>query len=102
MLGVLFIVMKVSSILGYFGKIDYFIQPHECSRILCAHNLIMRILLILHAGVSPAFLFQIFLFCPCMMLVVEMAGMTCSCLLVKQGTVWIVFGHKIGQHTPNF
>ncbi len=38
-LGVLFIVMQVSWILGYFGKFDYFIQPHSCSRIFCAHNL---------------------------------------------------------------
>ncbi len=30
MLGELFIVMQVSWILGYFGKLDYFIQPHEC------------------------------------------------------------------------
>ncbi len=49
------IVMQVSSILGYLSKFDYFMQPHECSCILCAHNLIMRILLRLHAGVSPAF-----------------------------------------------
>ncbi len=42
---------------GYFGKFNYFIQPHVCSRIVCAHNLIMRILLIMHVGVSPAFVY---------------------------------------------
>ncbi len=31
--------------------------PHICSRILCAHNLIMRILLIMHVGISPAFVY---------------------------------------------
>ncbi len=25
--------------LGYFGKFHYFIQPHDCSHILCAYNL---------------------------------------------------------------
>ncbi len=30
-LGVLFIIMQVSWILYYFGKFDYFIQPHKCS-----------------------------------------------------------------------
>ncbi len=58
--------------------------------------------LLLLAGVCPACLSQIFEFCPYMMLVVEMVGMFCPCLLVLQGTVRIVFGHEIGQHTPNF
>ncbi len=56
-LGVSFFVMEVSLIRGYFGKFNYFIQPHVCSRILCAHNLIMRTLLIMHVGVSPAFVY---------------------------------------------
>ncbi len=30
-LGVLFITVQVSWILYYFGKFDYFIQPHKCS-----------------------------------------------------------------------
>ncbi len=34
-LGVSFIVMQVSWILGYFGKLDYFIQPHTCSLCDC-------------------------------------------------------------------
>jgi hypothetical protein len=38
-LGVLFIIVQVSSLLGYFGKFDYFLLPQECSHILCAHNL---------------------------------------------------------------
>ncbi len=38
-LGVSFFVMEVSLINGYFGKFNYFIQPHVCSHILCAHNL---------------------------------------------------------------
>ncbi len=41
-LGVLLIIVQVSWFLGYLGKFDYFIQPQECSHILCAHNLIMR------------------------------------------------------------
>ncbi len=40
-LGVLFIAMQVSWIIGYFGKFDYFIQPHKCSCILSAHNLFL-------------------------------------------------------------
>ncbi len=38
--------------------------------------------LILLTGISPACLSQMLSFCPCMMLVEEMAGMTCPCLLV--------------------
>ncbi len=100
-LGVLFIIVQISSLLGYFGKFDNFLLPQEHSHIFCAHNLIRRMLLLLLAGVSPACLSWIFVFCPCMMLVGEMAGMICPCLLVLQGTVRIVFGHEIGQHTPN-
>jgi hypothetical protein len=33
-------------------KFDYFIQPHECSCILQAHNLIMRIIKIFQIGIS--------------------------------------------------
>jgi hypothetical protein len=101
-LGVLFIVMLLSFMPDWFGNSHYSVQPHKFSLVYCAHNLIMRIFLIFHAGVSPAFLSQIFLFCPCMMLVGEMDGMTCPCLLVLQGIIRIVFGHEIGQHTPNF
>jgi hypothetical protein len=101
-LGVLFIVMLLSFMLDWFGNFLYFVQPHEFSLVYCAHNLIMRIFLIFHAGVSQAFLSQNFLFCPCMILVGEMDGMTCPCLLVLQGIIQIVFGHEIGQHTPNF
>ncbi len=32
-------------------KFAYFIQPHECSRILSAHNLIMRIIKIFQTGI---------------------------------------------------
>ncbi len=42
-----------------------------------------RMFLILLAGVSPACFSGMLLFCPCMMLVGEMAGMTCPCLLVR-------------------
>ncbi len=52
-LRVLFIILQFRWILGYFGKFDYFIQPHKCSHILSAQNLIIIIFLILHAGVSP-------------------------------------------------
>ncbi len=38
-LGVLFIIVQVSWLLGYFRKFDNFILPQECSHILCAHNL---------------------------------------------------------------
>ncbi len=34
MLGVLFIIVQVSSLLGYFGKFDYFVLPQEYSHIL--------------------------------------------------------------------
>ncbi len=101
-MGVLVIIVEVSWLLGYLEKIDNFILPQECSHILCPHNPIRRMLLLLLAGISPACLFWIFVFCPCMMLVGEMAGMICPYLLVLQGTVRIVFGHKIGWHTPNF
>ncbi len=40
-LGVLFIMVQVSSLLGYFGKFDYFVLPQEFSHILCAHNLFL-------------------------------------------------------------
>ncbi len=30
-LGVLFIIVQVSSLLGYLGKFDYFVLPQECS-----------------------------------------------------------------------
>ncbi len=40
-LGVLFIIVQVSSLLGYFGKFDYFVLPQEFSHILCAHNLFL-------------------------------------------------------------
>jgi hypothetical protein len=83
-LGLLFIVMLLSFMLDWFCIFHYFIQPHKFSLVYCAHNLIMIIFLIIHAGVSPAFLSPIFLFFPCMMLVGEMDGMTCPCLLVLQ------------------
>ncbi len=101
-LGVLVIIVEVSWFLDYLVKINNFILPQECSRILCAHNLIRRMLLLLLAGISPACLFRIFVFCPCMILVGEMAGMICPYLLVLQGTLRIVFKHKIGWHTPKF
>ncbi len=34
MLGMLFIIVQVSSLLGYFGKFNYFALPQECSHIL--------------------------------------------------------------------
>ena len=40
-LGVLFIIVQVSSFLGYLGQFDYFVLPQECSHILCAHNLFL-------------------------------------------------------------
>ncbi len=40
-LGVLFIIVQVSSLLGYFGKFNYFVLPKEFSHILCAHNLFL-------------------------------------------------------------
>jgi hypothetical protein len=61
-LGMSFFVMEVSLIHGYFGKFNHFIQPLVCSRILCAHNLIMRILLIMHVVVSPAFVYCMLVF----------------------------------------
>ncbi len=33
-LGVLFIIVQVSWLFGYFRKFDYFILPQECSHIL--------------------------------------------------------------------
>ncbi len=37
-LGVLFLILQVSSLLGYLRQFDYFVLPQECSHILCAHN----------------------------------------------------------------
>ncbi len=37
--GGLFSIVQVSWLLGYFGKFDYFILPHDCSHVLCAHYL---------------------------------------------------------------
>ena len=102
MLGVLFIIVQLSSLVGYSGKFPLFLTTPGAFPYFCAHNLIRRMLLLLLAGIFPACLSRIFVFCPCMMLVGEMVGMICLCLLVLQGTVRIVFGHKIGQHTPNF
>jgi hypothetical protein len=44
MVGVLFIIMQVSWILYFFGKFDYFIQPHKCSH---SDSMIYQFLLIL-------------------------------------------------------
>ncbi len=41
-LGVLLIIFPVRWILAYCLKFDYFIQPHECSHALCAHNIIRK------------------------------------------------------------
>jgi hypothetical protein len=40
-LGVLFIIVQVSSLLGYLGKFDYFVLPQEFSHIFCAHKLFL-------------------------------------------------------------
>ncbi len=41
MLGLLFIIVQVNSLLGYLGKFDYFVLPQECSHIWWAHNLFL-------------------------------------------------------------
>ena len=51
---------------------------------LWAHNLITRMFWILLACVFPACISRIFLFCPCIMLVGEMAGMICPCQVTKK------------------